>query len=161
MVKEDDEVICLRRSEGFLLRALHSGGLLTLECETMESLYEQLAQVASEQVPTISPAQVLEDLGEQGRIFPAFLGHGIAIPHVYCDELDYRICFVAHLKTGLTMPGLEEAIEHVFFIISPKGDTEGHLATLAEIARTCRTDRLREQIKEAESLDEVIAAIST
>lgn len=160
MVKPEDEVICLRRSEGFLLRALHSGGHVRLECDSIESLYQQLAHIATEHVPTISEEQVLEDLGEQGRIFPAFLGHGIAIPHVYCENLDYRICFVAQLTRGLEIPGLDEAIDFAFFIISPKGDTEGHLATLAEIAKTCRTDRLRKQIKNSESVDDVIAAIS-
>jgi NhaP-type Na+/H+ or K+/H+ antiporter/mannitol/fructose-specific phosphotransferase system IIA component (Ntr-type) len=160
LVKPEDEVICLRRSEGFLMRALHSGGFLQLECDHIESLYQQLARVATEQVPTILAEQVLKDLGEQGRVFPAFLGHGIAIPHVYCEDLDYRICFVAHLREGLTIPGQKEAIDFVFFIISPKGDTEGHLSTLAEIAKTCRSERLRKQIKSAESVDDVVAAIS-
>ncbi|MBL6837582.1 MAG: cation:proton antiporter [Puniceicoccaceae bacterium] len=160
LVKPEDEVICLRRAEGFLLRALHSGGFLHLECDSIESLYAQLADAATAHVPTILQNQVLEDLNEQGRIFPAFLGHEVAIPHVYCADLDYRICFVANLKHGLTIPGQDEAIDFVFFIISPKGDSEGHLATLAEIAKNCRTERLRNQIKGAESIDEVIAAIS-
>ncbi|MGZ0654403.1 cation:proton antiporter domain-containing protein [Coraliomargarita sp. W4R53] len=159
IVKPEDEVICLRRSEGFLLRALHSGGFLKLECNSIESLYQQLAHVANEHVPTISEEKVFEDLAEQGRVFPAFLGHGIAIPHVYCEDLDYRICFVAHLKEGLTILGQDEAIDCVFFIISPKGDTEGHLSTLADIAKTCRTERLRTQIKNAETVDDVIVAI--
>ena len=103
---------------------------------------------------------MLKDLEEQGRVFPAFLGHGIAIPNLYCENLDYRICFIAHLKKGLTIPGQDEAIDLIFFIISPEGDTEGHLATLAEIAKSCRRERLRKQIKNAESIDEVVAAIS-
>jgi NhaP-type Na+/H+ or K+/H+ antiporter/mannitol/fructose-specific phosphotransferase system IIA component (Ntr-type) len=160
MVKGGDEVICLRRSEGFLLRALHSGGFIHTESKNIESLYQQLAKIAAEHVPTNSEEHLLEDLCEQGRVFPAFLGHGIAIPNVYCENLDYRICFIAQLKEGLTIPGQDEVIDFVFFIISPKGDTEGHLATLAEIAKTCRRERLRQQIKNAESVDEVVAAIS-
>ncbi len=161
IVKTDDEVICLRRSEGFLLRALHSGGFLKLDCNSIESLYQQLAKIATEQVETLSEEQVLADLTEQGRVFPAFLGHGFGIPHVYCDDLDYRICFVAELSEGIQIPGQDEAIEYVFFIISPRGDTEGHLATLAEIAKTCRSERLRNQIKAAESVDDVIAAVAS
>ena len=160
MVKEADEVICLRRSEGFLLRALHSGGFINTECENIESLYRELVKIAAGHVPSSSEEQILEDLEEQGRVFPAFLGHGIAIPHVYCENLDYRICFIAQLKEGITIPGQDEAIDFVFFIISPKGDTEGHLATLAEIAKNCRIERLRKQIKSADSVDDVIAAIS-
>ena len=160
MVKEGDEVICLRRSEGFLLRALHSGGFIHSECENIESLYRELVKIAAGHVTSSSEEQILEDLEEQGRVFPAILGHGIAIPHVYCENLDYRICFIAQLKEGITIPGQEEAIDFVFFIISPKGDTEGHLATLAEIAKNCRRERLRKQIKSADSLEDVIAAIS-
>ncbi|MDA9317476.1 cation:proton antiporter [Puniceicoccaceae bacterium] len=161
MVKAEDEVICLRRSEGFLMRALHSGGYMKLESSRMENLYKQLAHLAAEQVETISEEQVLEDLTEQGKVFPAFLGHGIAIPNIYCEDLDYRICFVAHLAEGLKVDGQDEAIDMVFFIISPKGDTEGHLATLAEIAKTCHTERLRQQIKSSESVNEIITAISS
>ena len=65
-----------------------------------------------------------------------------------------------HLKEGLTIPEQNEAIDFIFFIISPEGDTEGHLATLAEIAKNCRRERLRKQIKSAESIDDVVAAIS-
>ena len=160
MVKGEDEVICLRRSEGFLLRALHSGGFINTECENIESLYQLLAKIAAEHLPSSTEEQILEDLEEQGRVFPAFLGHGIAIPHLYCENLDYRICFIAHLKEVLTIPGQNEAIDFIFFIISPEGDTEGHLATLAEIAKNCRRERLRKQIKSAESVDDVVAAIS-
>lgn len=160
MVKDEDEVICLRRSEGFLLRALQSGGFLRLECETLDALYEQLAHVAVEQVEALSEEKILEDLGAQGRIFPAFIGHGIAIPHVYCEDLDYRICFVAQLTNPLEIPGQDEAIDFVFFLLSPTGDSDGHLATLADIAKTSRSDRLRKQIKRAESVEDVITAIS-
>ncbi|MEC7281127.1 MAG: PTS sugar transporter subunit IIA, partial [Verrucomicrobiota bacterium] len=160
MAKGEDEVICLRRSEGFLLRALYSGGFINTECENIESLYQLLATIAAEHLPSSTEEQILEDLEEQGRVFPAFLGHGIAIPNLYCENLDYRICFIAHLKKGLTIPVQNEAIDFIFFIISPEGDTEGHLATLAEIAKNCRRERLRKQIKSAESVDEVVAAIS-
>lgn len=160
MVRPEDEVICLRRSEGFLARALHSGGFLHLDCDSTESLYTRLAREAHAKVNAISEEQVLGDLTDQGRVLPAFLGHGIAIPHVYCEGIDYRLCFVAQLKTNLRVPGQDEAIDFLFFIVSPKGDTEGHLATLAEIARTCRSERLRAQVKQADSLDEIITALS-
>lgn len=160
LVKEEDEVICLRRSEGFLLRALQSGGFLDVECASIDSLYKQLAHVAAEKIEGVSENQILDDLGAQGKLFPAFLGHGLAIPHVYCKEIDFRVCFIASLKQGLDIPGQDEAIKFAFFLISPLGDTEGHLATLAEIARSCRTERLRKQIMNAKSVDEVITAIS-
>jgi len=161
MVKQEDEVICLRRSEGFLLRALQSGGYLSVDCDGIEALYAQLAHVASEAIEGISEETILEDLGVQGKIFPAFLGHGIAIPHVYSAELNHRICYIAKLKQGLEIPGQDEAIDFVFFLLSPTGDTEGHLATLAEIAKTCHSERRRQQIKTTSRIEEVITVISS
>ena len=64
MVKGGDEVICLRRSEGFLLRALHSGGFINTESKNIESLYQQLAKIAAEQVPTSFAEHFLEAAGE-------------------------------------------------------------------------------------------------
>ena len=160
MVKPLDEVICLRRSEGFLMRAINRGDILEIDCESTESLYEQLAVVEMEHVPSILKERVIKDLNEQSRLFPAYLGHGIAIAHVYCEDLDHRICFVAHLKNVLSIQGLEDDIDLVFFIISPQGDIDGHLATLAEIAKNCRSPRLRQQIKNAKSVEDVVTAIS-
>lgn len=161
LVKEEDEVICLRRAEGFLLRALQSGGHLSIDCEEIEQLYIELAQVAAEAIEGIDEETILEDLSEQGKVFPAFLGHGIAIPHVYSTELNHRVCYVAKLAKGLEIPGQSEAIDFVFFLLSPTGDTEGHLSTLAEIAKGCRSERRRQQIKSAERVEEIITAIGS
>ena len=133
---------------------------MRIECENIEALYEQLSTVATEHLQNISKETILEDLGAQGRVFPAFLGHGIAIPHVYCEALNHRVCFIAQIATGLEIPGQDEAINFVFFLLSPTGDTEGHLATLAEIAKSCRSERLRNQMNSAESIDDVILAIN-
>lgn len=161
MVKEEDEVICLRRSEGFLLRALQSGGYLTVDCEEIEQVYIKLAQVAAEAIEGIDEETILEDLSAQGKMFPAFLGHGIAIPHVYSSELNHRICYVAKLPKGLEIPGQSEAIDFIFFLLSPTGDTEGHLSTLAEIAKGCRSERRRKQIKTAKRVEDVMTAIGS
>ena len=63
LVKDGDEVICLRRSEGFLRRALQSGDFLQVDCTDIESLYSQLAHVAAGQIEGLSKDQILEDLG--------------------------------------------------------------------------------------------------
>lgn len=160
MVKGEDEVICLRRTEGFLLRALKNGGLIHIDCDSLESLYSNLARTANEKIENLSEEQILEDLDAQGRVFPAFIGHGIAIPHVYSAELPYRVCIVAQIAPGLEIPGQSEAIDFAFFILSPTGDTEGHLATLAEIAKTCSSERLRGQMKNAEKFEDIIATVT-
>lgn len=160
MVKEEDKVICIRRSEGFLMRALQSGDFLELDCTDFQDLYGQLAKAATKTLKDVSADQIREQLSDQSKVFPAFLGHGIAIPHVHSDELGYRVCFIAKLKNKIKIPGQDEPIDLVFFLMSPQGDSDGHLATLAEIARFCRLERTRAQIKSSSTLIEVTSAIS-
>ncbi|MGJ8641028.1 MAG: cation:proton antiporter domain-containing protein [Opitutaceae bacterium] len=160
MVKEDDEVICLRRTEGFLLRALQSGGLLTVECTSLQEFYAHLGTVAADTFEGLTAEEIVKDLHQQGHVFPAFLGHGIAIPHVYSKALNHRVCYAIKFAEPLRISGEVEAINYAFFLLSPSGDSAGHLATLADIAKICRSERLRKQIKNAESVDDVITTIS-
>ena len=161
VVKEEEEVLCLRRTKGFLLRALQSGECATLHTNSIPDLYSQLADLAGQKIDDISKDSILNSLNAQQKVFPAFMGHGIAIPHAHCDGLESRVCFVAKLNRGLQVQGQEDGIDFVFFLLSPLGDDEGHLATLADIARNCRSERTREQIKRAQSMDGIIAAITT
>ena len=120
MVKAGDLVICLRRAEGFLRRAVQSGDFLQLRGENIEYLYQDLAEAAAEQLEDITIELVLDKLGDQSKLFPAFLGHGIALPHIYSKKLDQRVCFVAQLEQGIEIPGQDDAIDFVFFLISQR-----------------------------------------
>ena len=161
IAKEEEEVLCLRRTKGFLMRAIQSGGYTTLHSDSIPNLYAQLTDLAGQKINGISKESILTNLNAQQKVFPAFIGHGIAIPHAHCDDLETRVCFVARLNRGLQVQGQEDGIDFVFFLLSPVGDDEGHLATLADIARNCRSERTREQIKRAQSIDGIIAAITT
>ncbi|MEC8190435.1 MAG: cation:proton antiporter [Verrucomicrobiota bacterium] len=161
VVKEEEEVLCLRRRKGFLLRALQSGEFATLHTNSIPDLYAQLTDLAGQKIDNISKDNILNSLNAQQKVFPAFMGHGIAIPHAHCDGLETRVCFVAKLNLGLQVQGQEDDIDFIFFLLSPLGDDEGHLATLADIARNCRSERTRDQIKRARSMDGIIAAITT
>ncbi|MEC8329714.1 MAG: cation:proton antiporter [Verrucomicrobiota bacterium] len=161
VVKEEEEVLCLRRRKGFLLRALQSGEFATLHTNSIPDLYAQLTDLAGKKIDNISKDNILNSLNAQQKVFPAFMGHGIAIPHAHCDGLETRVCFVAKLNLGLQVQGQEDDIDFIFFLLSPLGDDEGHLATLADIARNCRSERTRDQIKRARSMDGIIAAITT
>lgn len=160
LVRSHDEIICLRSSEGFLLRALKNGGFLKIKCKDINDLYRQLAQIASNAIEGMSEEEILENLGGQRNVFPIYIGHGITIPNIYSADLDQRICFVLLLSESLEIPGEDKAIDCVFLLLSPLGDTEGHLATLSDISKYCRAPRRRKLIKSAESFEELMDAVS-
>lgn len=161
IAKAEDEVLCLRRSEGFLYRALRSGQFLKPECDSIATLYEQLVDAVVAEHPSLSKEQILDDLLAQGANRPAFYKRGIAIPHVYCDELESRLCFVAKLEEPLHLSETQQDLRFVFFLLSPSGDTEGHLTALSEIARCCRAEQKRLRITDSDTLDEALLAITS
>ncbi len=160
MVKAGDEVICLRHSEGFLCRALKNGQFLETSCAALAALYTQLADAAVRMNPALAREQILNDLHEQGEHQPAFYKRGIAIPHVYCDALETRICYAVKLSQPLQLSEARQDLNFIFFLLSPTGDTEGHLTALSEIARCCRAEHKRTRIAGAKSFDELMLAVT-
>ncbi len=160
LVRNNDEIICLHSSKGFLLRAVQKGGYKRIRCESIEDLYQQLAQIAANAVDGLLETEILESIGAQGKLFPTYLGHGIAIPNIYSSDLDQRICFVISLSESLRIPDRKETIDCIFLLLSPLGDTEGHLATLSDISKCCRSIRRLRLIKNADKIEDIIAAVS-
>ena len=158
-VRQGDEVICLKRSKGFLVRALQEGSFHALQSTSLGALYAEIAQIADAQLTGVQSRVVMEHLEAQNTRYPACLGHGIAIPHVHCEGLDQRTCFVIHLSSGLPVPNQTEPLQLIFFLLSPTDDTEGHLATLNDIAKNCRSSKTRDKLLEAKSQNQVIDSI--
>ena len=159
LVKSGDEILCLRNSGGFLLRALKNGGFFKIKCKDVEDLYQQLAKIASDAIESMSKIEIIENLGTQRNIFPTYLCHNTIIPNIYSADLDQRICFVILLSESLKVPEENKKIDCIFLLLSPLGDTEGHLATLADISRCSRSVRRRKLIKAADKIEDVIAAV--
>ena len=149
----------MRSSRGSLLRALRKGGYLKIKCKNIEELYQQLAEIALNSMDNMSKTEILESLGAQSKTPPVFMGHGISILNIYNAKPEQRICFVISLYESLQIPDKDEQIDCVFFLLSPLDDIEGHLATLSDISKFCRSVHRRKQIKDAETVEDVIAAI--
>jgi NhaP-type Na+/H+ or K+/H+ antiporter/mannitol/fructose-specific phosphotransferase system IIA component (Ntr-type) len=139
-------VLVLARREGFLSRSVAAGGVVDIAAGTLTDLYRQLVGYVVERNPGVSREQLLRDTLEPNELVPAWLGHGIAVPHLYSSHLSHRVCVLARLaQPGLHVPE-QDALRFVFFLVSPAGDPEGHLATLAEIARFCSNPAHREAL---------------
>jgi len=158
-IKEEDQLLILHRSSGFLRRALENGAFMEPEVESLEKLYEEMAAQAAELAPELSIEKMLEDLYAQQKAFPAFLGNGVAVPHVYSSKVGERMCIFARPPKALSFLGQEDQIHLIFFVISPSGDSEGHLGTLAEIARCCQHPNNLAALNSADSLNDVLKIV--
>ena len=159
-VKSGDEVICLKHTGGFLERALRSGDFVSSSAESVEELYRMIAKKAADQNNTLSEAEVLKSLTQDERMLPSVIGHGVAIPHLHCSGLTHRVCYYVALEKPISAKVSNDIIEAVFFVLSPSGDNEGHLTTLGEIARVCRSDHTRQRILAAGTIDQIVEVLN-
>ena len=133
--------------EGF--GPLHSNGIEDILHELMDRL------VAAR--PDINREQILADLLSREQLNPTFVGDGVCIPHTHARGLDERVCVL-----GIAPEGTSYGPHHVrlvFLLISPTGDPESHLATLAEIGRTCLDPSIRQALMDASSGTEALRVV--
>ncbi|MEM9445368.1 MAG: cation:proton antiporter [Verrucomicrobiota bacterium] len=146
-----DILLLLKRSGGYLWRSLENGKIVEKAVGNLADLYHVLVSDVVELYPSVSAEKLLEQLKEHDKVFPPAMGRGVAVPHVYSAGLRRRMCILARLIDGITLEGQKENIRLVFFVLSPSGDPEGHLTTLAEIARFCADEGNRKALLNASS----------
>ncbi len=155
-------VLALRREADYLRRALHRQLVVRLErADDLETVLSELVERMVAFEPSLSLAATIADLIGRERSLPTTLGHGVAVPHTYCPGLDTRRCALARVPGGLDLGAHDdEPVRLVFLLLSPSGDPEGHLATLADIARLVSDPENRRRLLEEEDPDAVLAFVA-
>jgi len=158
---EGDRVaLGLRRRADYLLRALRPELVLSLEATDLEDLLKQMVDRIVEHHPALPRDETVAELLDREKTFPTALGHGVAVPHAYASALEARVCAIARVPAGLDFGASDgEPVRLVFLLLSPQGDPEGHLATLADIAHLVVEGPVREGLISSSSPLEVLRFI--
>ena len=159
---EGAATLYLRRSVDYLRHAVRPELIVTIDhAPSLRALFEQLIDAVVQVVPTVGRDETVEELLEREGAFPTALGSGIAAPHAYCGSIDARICVIARVPGGVDFRAHDgEPVTLVFLLLSPPGDPEGHLATLAEIAKRVVEESGRDRLKRARTPAEMLLALS-
>ena len=100
---------------------------------------------------------VLESLREREEQVSTGIGHGVAIPHAYCDCLERPIAVLGRSIDGLEFEACDNAPVHfVVLLLLPRSQSHVHLQTLAGIARLFSQCAVRKQIREASSAGDIL-----
>jgi NhaP-type Na+/H+ or K+/H+ antiporter/mannitol/fructose-specific phosphotransferase system IIA component (Ntr-type) len=179
------QVLALRRTAEHLLWSLRPELILDLEPTDLDGLFQAVVDAMVKVAPSLSREQTVRELLDRESTFPTVLGHGVALPHAYATGLDGRLCAIVRMPapgmhfgtaaSGLPVgdgPGPDadatdaaadrphiNGIRLIFCLLSPKGDPEGHLASLAEIARLVADEDVRQRLLAATSPLEVIGIV--
>ncbi len=112
----------------------------------------------------VEPGLPVDDLHklivERERSMPTAMGAGVAIPHAYHDSVTHPQCYVANVQAGMageTPDG--QPIRLVFLVLSPSGQAEAHLKSLAAIATLCSDLDYLELLESADMAERLLQHI--
>ena len=95
---------------------------------------------------------VLEALHEREEQVSTGIGHGVAIPHAYCEHLTEVNAVFGHSLEGIEFESCDNAPVHfLILMLVPKNQSQMHLQTLAAIAGLFSKREVRDRLKDAKT----------
>lgn len=138
IIKEKDEVICLRYANSRLRRAMDLGDFMRLRVDNQANLFSFIVEQVVRRCPKVNEQKLQADLLRQAADFPPVIGNGVLMPHVHSEQIEQPVCFVLSLERQLQLEAIADSVSLVILLLSPAGDSEGHLALLSEVAKLCQ-----------------------
>ena len=136
--------------------------LLDLDASDMTSAIRLTVRqlVEAGVLPEDTEDQVIAALLKREQSSPTALGHSMAIPHCYVEEIEEQIVQFVRLAQPVNM-GAPDGIptRYLFFLLGPPGAAARHLDTLASVARLMSDDELRYEAGMARSSNDLLDAI--
>ena len=110
--------------------------------------------------PQIEADRLLEVLLEREALQSTGIGEGVAIPHGKMAGLDRLVASFARSPGGIDFESIDgRPTQHFFLLVVPEHSGGQYLKALARISRFFRDAAFRQQLVEAESLEDVVRAI--
>lgn len=119
-------------------------------------LFRQMVEALRMVEPALDVATAVAEIMAREESFPTALGHGVAVPHGYLQQVRTRLCAIAQLQEGLDFDAPDgQPVRLVFLIIGPTNDPNGHLTAMAEVARIVFDEALRTELLNAPDSEEL------
>lgn len=131
------------------------------DISSKKRLLEFLANTISEKF-LLSQTSIYGNLLNRERLGSTGLGKGFAIPHARLSKLDTTIgCFI-RLEHAVNFEAMDQQpVDLVFCIIIPEEATDEHLQILSSLAKIFSQDKIRADIRNAKSADQIVGIIDS
>lgn len=134
---------------------------IDLEVASKKRLLQSLAGLLAEGGPGLMADTIFERLIERERLGSTGLGHGIALPHARMADIDQAIGAFVATAAGVDYDASDgEPVDLAFALLVPEQATEEHLQLLAQLARLFSDPRVRQRLREAQTVDAVLAILT-
>ena len=134
--------------------------ILNLGVREKRSALEEMAAALAKVEPQIESERLLEVLLEREALQSTGIGEGVAIPHGKLPGLDRLVASFARSREGIDFDSIDgQPTHHLFLLVVPEHSGGQYLKALARISRFFRDAVFRQQLMDAETLDDVVRSI--
>tara|TARA_Y100000310_G_C20395951_1_gene675116 strand:+ start:170 stop:628 length:459 start_codon:yes stop_codon:yes gene_type:complete len=131
-----------------------------VQCNSKKRIIEIISEIAAETNAEIQKEDALNALLSREKMGSTGIGNGIALPHGRLANLSNVTAVVVTTTPAIAFDAIDDKPVDIFFaILVPENQTEGHLQTLATIAGKLSQKSIVKTIRNAESKEQVIAAL--
>lgn len=117
----------------------------------LESLFVKMLERITDDYPNLDKKTILADLLSREEEFSSIIGHGIALPHCYSEDVNESLLILAKQEVPLYRRLAETEIKLVFMIISPVDRPDTHLELISQIAKLVIHEQNRNELIAAKS----------
>jgi len=136
--------------------------IVALKSRSKEGALRELVRTLARTEPRLQEESVLFAVQERERIVSSWIGPGIAVPHARLSGWPGCAVVVGRSRRGIAFDSSDgNPVYILILLVTDANDPDGHIAILAEIARTLRDAALVQLIKTAHSTAEVHRLLTT
>ncbi len=134
--------------------------ILNLGVQTKRDVLAEMAIALAKVEPQIESDRLLAVLEEREALQSTGIGEGVAIPHGKLAGLDRLVASFARSPEGVDFDSIDRLPTHHFFLLVVPDHSGGqYLKALARISRFFRDPNFRQQLNEAEKLEDLVRII--
>lgn len=114
--------------------------------------------IAASQALGLPEARVFEALLEREALGSTGLGSGVAVPHARLEGIDRVQGVFVRLEVPVAYGSVDDRpVDLMFALFAPPRDGAEHLRALAAVSRAMRSPEMREQLRQARTVDAIHA----
>ncbi len=146
---------------------LKLSNFLSSEAIIMEIKAQEKIAAIKELVDHMSTHKLVDDkekflnaLAKRENLESTGIGDGVAIPHARTNAVKNLVLTFARSRKGVDFSSIDGEPSYLIFVIaSPENKKSEYIMALAKISRLLRKQHVREQLKNAESPEEILSII--
>lgn len=133
---------------------------LDVEAHSKKNVIQEISALAAK-VTGLPERAIFDTLLQRERLGSTGIGNGIAIPHGKLVELKSLKGLFFRLASPVNFDALDDKpVDLVFALLAPEDAGSDHLKALARIARILRMPNMVDELREAETRNEVYGLLT-